>query len=130
MSLSNLVVKSPDTLVEVHLLEGGFEVADHLAEVVEEGAELDEAEIHSAAKSFWKEAVPEKESNADLCNWSIIRQFILPNPNKSSRTKWLRDFGSQKLSWWTLLESGIGNFSDLLLRPFIHIGGRWNWEVI
>ena len=114
MSLNNLIVKSPDTLVEVQLLEGGLEVADHLPEVVEEGAELDEAEIHSAAKSFWKEAVPEKKPHANLSNWCIIRQFILPNPNKSSRAKWLRDFGSQKLSWWTLLELGIGRLSDLL----------------
>ena len=114
MSLSNLIVKSPDTLVEVHLLEGGLEVADHLPEVVEEGAELDEAEIHSAAKSFWKEAVPEKKPHANLSNWCIIRQFILANPNKSSCAKWLRDFGSQKLSWWTLLELIIGELSDLL----------------
>ena len=72
LSLPNLIVKSPDTLVEVHFFEGGFEVADHLPEVVEEGAELDEAEIHSTSKSFWKEAVPEKEFNANLSNSCII----------------------------------------------------------
>ena len=66
MSLNNLIVKSPDTLVEVHLLEGGLEVADHLPEVVEEGAELNEAEIDSTTKSFGKEAVPKEESDADL----------------------------------------------------------------
>ena len=66
LSSKNLIVKSPDTLVEVHFFERGFEVPDHLPEVVEEGAELNEAEINSAAKSFGKEAVPKEESDADL----------------------------------------------------------------
>ena len=101
-SFTNLIVKSSDTLVEVHTLERRLEVTDHLPEVVEEGAELNEAEINSAAKSFGKEAVPKEESDADLRDWRIIGQLILANANKSPRTKRLRNFGSQKLSWLRL----------------------------
>ena len=102
LSLNNLIVKSPDTLVEVHFFERGFEVPDHLPEVVEEGAELNEAEINSAAKSFRKEAVRKEESDANLGDWCIIGQLILANANKSPRTKRLRHFGSEKLSWLRL----------------------------
>ena len=109
LGLTNLVVKSPDTLVEVHLFERGLEVADHLPEVVEEAAELDEAEVDSAAKSFGKEAVPKEEPDADLRDWSIIGQLVLANTNESPRTKRLRHFGSQKLSWLTL-QLGLGSF--------------------
>ena len=112
-SLKNLIVKGTNSLVEVHLLERGFEVSNHLPEVVEEGAELNEAEINSAAKSFGKEAVPKEESDADLRDWCIIGQLILANANKSSRTKRLRHFGSQKLSWLRL-GLGLGKFSNLL----------------
>ena len=85
--MTNLVVKSPDTLVEVHLFERGLEVADHLPEVVEEGAELDEAEVDSAAKSFGEEAVAKEEPDADLSDRSVILQLILANANESSSTE-------------------------------------------
>ena len=114
MAVFCLIVKSSNALAEVLFLVRWFDVGHQLAKVVEEGAELDKVEVDSTAKSFWNEAVPEKKPHANLSNWCIIRQFILANPNKSSCAKWLRDFGSQKLSWWTLLELIIGELSDLL----------------
>ena len=87
LGLTNLVVKSPDTLVEVHLFERGLEVADHLPEVVEEAAELDEAEVDSAAKRFGKEAVAKEEPDADLPDRSVILQLILAKANESSSTE-------------------------------------------
>ena len=86
-SLKNLIVKRTNSLVEVHLLERGFEVSNHLPEVVEEVAELDEAEINPAAKSLRKEAVAKEEPDADLPDRSVILQLILAKANESSSTE-------------------------------------------
>ena len=87
--LKNLIVKRANSLVEVHLLERGFEVSNHLPEVVEEvaDAELNEAEINPAAKSLRKEAVAKEEPDADLPDRSVILQLILANANESSSTE-------------------------------------------
>ena len=84
--MKNLIVKGTNSLVEVHLLERGFEVCNHLPEVVEDVAELDEAEINPAAKSFRKEAVAKEEPDADLPDRSVILQLILAKANESSST--------------------------------------------
>ena len=86
-SLKNLIVKGTNSLVEVHLLERGFEVSNHLPEVVEEVAELNEAKINPAAKSLRKEAVAKEEPDADLPDRSVILQLILANANESSSTE-------------------------------------------
>ena len=86
-SLKNLIVKGTNSLVGVHLLERGFEVCNHLPEVVEEVAELNEAKINPAAKSLRKEAVAKEEPDADLPDRSVILQLILANANESSSTE-------------------------------------------
>ena len=85
--MKNLIVKGTNSLVEVHLLERGFEVSNHLPEVVEEVAELNEAEINPAAKSLRKEAVAKEEPDADLPDRSVILQLILAKANESSSTE-------------------------------------------
>ena len=113
-SFTNLIVKSSDTLVQVHTLERRLEVTDHLPEVVEEGAELNEAEIDPTAKSFGKEAVPKEESDADLPDRRIIGELILADADKSPRIKRLRNFSSQKLSCFTLELGSWGVFSPIV----------------
>ena len=85
-------------MVDIHLFERAAEVADALAEVVEEGTELKEVIVDSAAEGFRKKTVSEEEAHSYLLNRGVILQLILTNANKGSGTKRPGHFGAKKLS--------------------------------
>ena len=85
-------------MVDIHLFERAAEVANAFAKVVEEGTELEEVVVDSAAEGFRKKTVSEEESHSYLLNRGIILQLILANANEGSGTKRRGHFGAKELS--------------------------------
>ena len=85
-------------MVDIHLFERAAEVANALAKVVEEGAELKEVVVDSAAEGIRKKTVSEKESYSYLLNRGVILQLVLVNANEGSGAKRRGYFGAKKLS--------------------------------
>ena len=85
-------------MVDIHLFERAAEVANALAKVVEEGTELEEVVVDSAAEGFRKKTVSEEEAHSYLLNRGVVLQLVLTNANKGSGAKRRGNFGAQKLS--------------------------------
>ena len=85
-------------MVDIHLFERAAEVANALAKVVEEGAELKEVVVDSAAEGFRKKTVSEEEAHSYLLHRGIVLQLVLTNANKGSGAKRRGYFGAKKLS--------------------------------
>ena len=85
-------------MVDIHLFERAAEVANALAKVVEEGAELKEVVVDSAAEGFRKKTVSEEESHSYLLHRGVILQLVLVNANEGSGTKRRGHFGAKKLT--------------------------------
>ena len=85
-----LIVNSSNALAEVLLLVRWFEAGHHLAEVVEEGAELEKAEVDSTAKRFWKEAVAKEETQSNLkdkCKYKCKDKYKYKDKYKDTPVK-------------------------------------------
>ena len=74
MAVICLVVKSSNALAKVLFFVRRLEVGHHLAEVVEEGAELDEVEVDSTTESFWNEAVSKEEAQSNLQKRNVRKE--------------------------------------------------------
>ena len=61
-----LIVECSNALAEVLFFVRWFEAGHHLAEVVEECAELEKVQVNSTAKRFWQKAVAKEETQSNL----------------------------------------------------------------
>ena len=84
MAVICLIVKSSNALAKVLLFVRRLEVGHHLAEVVEEGAELDEVEVDTTSKSIWEKAVAKEETESNLAGWCIVSQLVLADSYEGS----------------------------------------------